>query len=155
MQQLKCEFEIFKEDDAWIAMPLGIPGATEGYTFDDAVDMACDWLKAYAEHLAARNLEVPETECGLPLEHNGTRVIVCVPVGREHIDAISASEAALLLNVSRARVSKLVFDRKLEGWKEGRNCFVTRESVVARLKDPKPKGGRPKKKRLFHMAASF
>lgn len=145
MQQLKCEFEIFKEDDAWIALPLGIPGATEGYSFNDAVDMACDWLKSYAEHLAIRNLEIPEIERGLPLEHDGVKVVVCVPVGRECIDTVTASEAARLLKVSRARVSKLVSDRKLEGWKEGRNCFVTRESVVARLNEPKPSGGRPKK----------
>lgn len=155
MRTCRCDFEVFEDDGIWLAIPLGMGGGTEGHTFDDAVKMACDWLRLNAEHIAARGMEPPEYESGLPLENDGTRVVVCVPFGREAIDTVTAAQAARMLGVSRARVSQLVKSRSLEGWVEGRNAYVTRESVVARLSEPKPVGGRPKKSRLPKLTASL
>lgn len=154
MRTYRCDFEIFEDDGMWLALPLGMDGGTQGYTFDDAVDMACDWLRLNVEHAAIRGIDLEESKRSLPLEHGGTRVVICVPMGRECIDKVTATEAARILGISKARVSALIKDRKLEGWQEGRNTYVTRESVVARLSKPKPMGGRPKK-RLPKITASL
>lgn len=141
----KREFELFKDGDMWLAMPLGMLGGTEGHNHEEAIEMACDWLRMMAEHAEIRGIELSEQKPGLPLEHGGERLIVCVQTGRELIDTVSASEAANMLGISRARVSVLVKNLKLEGWHDGRNVRVTRESVLARLRGPKAVGGRPKK----------
>ena len=60
------------------------------------------------------------------------------------VPAVTASEAAELLGVSRARVSQMLKAGLLMGFRKGRDSFITRYSVDARLRE-KPKAGRPKK----------
>ena len=60
------------------------------------------------------------------------------------VPAVTASEAAELLGVSRARVSQMLKSGLLMGSRKGRDSFITRYSVDARLRE-KPKAGRPKK----------
>jgi len=48
---------------------------------------------------------------------------------------MSASEAAEVLGVSRSRISQLIKACLLYGYRDGRNTWVTCDSVEARLKD--------------------
>lgn len=59
-------------------------------------------------------------------------------------EVVSATEAAEMLGVNRARVNQLLNSGQLEGCKVGNTWQVYRYSVEARLIE-KPKGGRPKK----------
>jgi len=52
---------------------------------------------------------------------------------------------AEVLNVSRARVAELVDDGKLDSIRIGQHRFVFLESLWARCKAEKDKGGRPRK----------
>jgi excisionase family DNA binding protein len=72
-------------------------------------------------------------------------MVIAVSTSLNEIDAVRASEAAELLGVSRARVSHMIRDNLLEGFRRGRDSYVTRDSVNARLADPRP-AGRPRKK---------
>ncbi len=56
---------------------------------------------------------------------------------------MSAAEAARALGVTRPRVTAMLASGLLDGWREGRNTWVTEASVGARLADAR-KAGRPR-----------
>ena len=140
-----CEFEIYKGERYWIAIPLGMEGATQGLTREDAIESAAEWLREEVEFAAIYGRELPSPELGLPLQHDGERVVVSVSAGRETVEKVTAAEAARILGVSRPRITQMLKSAKLVGWQEGNSTYVTRDSVIARLENPLPIGGRPKK----------
>ena len=75
---------------------------------------------------------------------SGRILLVAVEASLDTVPAVTASEAAELLGVSRARVSQMLKSGLLMGFRKGRDSFITRYSVDARLRE-KPKAGRPKK----------
>lgn len=155
MRRYTCEFEIFEDEGTWCAMPLGLDGGTQGDSFEEALENAVEWLQIMAEDAEIWGTGFPKPAFGSETRFGGERVVVSVAASRKAIDTVTAAQAARMLGVSRARVSQLVKSRSLEGWVEGRNAYVTRESVVARLSEPKPVGGRPKKSRLPKLTASL
>lgn len=139
------EFELFEDDGFICAFPFDMEGGTEGRDWRDAAEMAADWLKAELEHLLMQGSELPEATFGHLPEHEGGRVaIVAVEADLSKIRAVSASQAAEMLGVSRPRVSQMVQTGLLEGWREGRSAFVTVDSIEARLAEM-PKAGRPRR----------
>lgn len=145
MKRHICEFEIFESEGMWCALPIGLDGGTCADTRQGAIEAAVEWLEVLAEDAAIWGKELPLPVFGSPLEHCGERVVVTIHAGRELVDAVTASQAAKMLGVSRPRVSQMLKGKSLEGWRGGRNTYVTRASVIARLEDPKPAGGRPRK----------
>ncbi len=145
MKRYTYEFEIFEDSGFWCVLPFGLGGATQGNTREEAIESAAEWLQIVAEDAEIWKKELSSPVFGMPLEHGGERLIVSVVAGRETIDTVSAAQAAELLGVSRPRVSQLLNSKALEGWIEGRNTFVTVDSIMARLSEPLPVGGRPKK----------
>lgn len=140
------EFELFKEEDGWIlAFPFDFNGGTQGADVAEATEMAADWLKLEIEHRLMNGEDIPEATLGHePLREGGRILLVAIEASLDTVPAVTASEAAELLGVSRARVSQMLKAGLLKGFRKGRDSFITRYSVDARLRE-KPKAGRPKK----------
>lgn len=139
-----CEFEAVRDDDCFVMFPVGLPGATEGYGFEDAVNMAADWLKETALDYLMREEDWPSLPLGTAPARDGRMVIIAVDTSLEQVPAMTATEAARRLDVSTARVAQLCKAGSLESWKVGGTRMVSVGSVEARLAHDK-KAGRPKK----------
>lgn len=140
-----CEFELYEEEGMVTASPFGLEGGTCGSDFRDAAEMAADWLKGDADMRLMLGRDLPELPIGNEPSHGGQLLLVGVDASLDNIDALPAHEAAELLGVSRARVSQMMKSQQLFGFRKGRDAFVTRDSLRARMAE-KPKSGRPKKK---------
>ncbi|MCI8366492.1 MAG: helix-turn-helix domain-containing protein [Eggerthellaceae bacterium] len=142
--QYTYEFEMWRGERQWCIAPFDFDGATQGEDVGDACESAADWLRETIldRIMAGRPLPTPGFD-NQP-RHDGVRVIVSVDVSLDQVGRISAAEAARELGLSRPRITAMVNSGKLDGWREGRNLWVTRASVEARKADT-PKAGRPKK----------
>ena len=139
------EFELFEDEGLILAFPFDFDGGTQGSTIAEATEMAADWLKLEIEHRLMNGEVVPEATLGHePMREGGRILLVAVEASLDTVPAVTASEAAELLGVSRARVSQMLKTGQLKGFRRGRDSFITRYSVDARLRE-KPKAGRPKK----------
>jgi hypothetical protein len=139
------EFEFYEGEKFIIAEAFDLePWITQGEDIGDAVVMAADLLKSIVEHALIRKEKLPNPSYGHVPRHGGRVMVIAVSVSLSDIDAVSASEAAVRLGVSRARVSHMVRDGILEGFRKGRDSYVTTASLNARLADPR-KAGRPKR----------
>lgn len=140
------EFELFTGQDGWIiARPFDFEGATQGADVAEASEMAADWLRTEIEYRLMDSRDIPEATLGHePARKNGRNLLVAVEASLDGIPAVPASEAAKILGVSRARVSQMRKACLLQGFRKGRDTFITKDSIDARLRE-KPKAGRPKK----------
>ena len=138
------EFEIFEDEGWYLALPFDWDGGTQGTSFEDACEMAADWLRIMCEDCAMHAKELPTPTFGNEPCHGGRVVLLGIQAGLDTVRKVSASEAARLLGVTPGRVTQMLDSNKLEGWREGRRTWVTVDSVEARLAE-QPKAGRPKK----------
>lgn len=127
------EFELFESEGYVLAIPCNLDGGTEGVSYEDAAAMAADWLKGMAEHWLMTGTVVPKPVLGNAPQHGGRILLVGVEVSLAAIDAVTATEAAALLGVSRPRITQLISTGGLEGYRQGRNTYVTKASIQARL----------------------
>ena len=90
------EFEITEPDDNGLCavLPFGLPGATQGEGFDNAMEMAADWLYHTVQDMLIRGEEVPEPHFGNDSENGGKVVTVAVDVDLSRADAVTAADAA-------------------------------------------------------------
>lgn len=142
--QYTYEFEMWRGEKEWIIAAFGIDGVTQGSDVEDACDSAADLLRETVRDYLMRGEHPPAPSFGNEPEHDGIRVIVSVDASLDEVDKVSASEAARMLGVSNGRVTAMIDSGLLDGWKDGRNTWVTRDSVEARLAAPRA-AGRPKK----------
>lgn len=140
------EFEITEPDKDGLcaALPFGLPGATQGEGFDEAMEMAADWLYHTVQDDLIRGEDVPEPRFGNEPENGGRVVTIAVDVDLSRSDAVTAADAARMLGVSTARVAQMCESGKLTSWRDGSKRLILRDSVNARLAEA-PKAGRPKK----------
>ena len=138
------EFEVFTDEGFYVAIPYDLEGATQGESFEDVCLMVADWLKLTIEEYEIQGLELPTPTFGNTPRHGGTNMVFGVSAGLETIEKVTATEAALMLGVTQGRVSQMIKAAQLEGWQQGRNTYVTLDSVHARLAE-RPHAGRPKK----------
>ena len=142
--QYTYECELWRGETEWCIEPFGIAGITQGKDVEDACESAADLLReTICDHLL-RGEKPPSPSFGNAPQHEGIRVIVSVEASLNNIDKVSASEAATMLGVSRGRITAMAESGLLDAWKDGRNTWVSRASVEARLAHPR-KPGRPKK----------
>lgn len=141
-----CEFEFVQDGrfiECWPFFPGRVDG-TQGEDFDDAVEMAADWLRIIVLDHLMKGEVVPKP----PLENEPIRggriVTIAVEASLADVPAITAVEAAGLLGVSTARVTQLAKAGALDSWKVGRTRMVSIESVQLRLAEER-KAGRPSK----------
>lgn len=139
------EFELVKDGKHIAAFPYDFDGGTQGIDLAEVSEMAADWLRSEIEYRLMGNEEIPEATLGHEPEREGGRVvIVAVDVSLDSVKTVSASKAAEMLGVSNGRVSQMLKDQSLAGYRKGRDTFVTIDSITARLAES-PKAGRPKK----------
>lgn len=139
------EFEIFKGEGAWIALPVGIPGGgTQGESFEDAVRSAADWLAIQARHHLAKGLPFPECGFDAEPEYGGKMLVIAVDTSLADVPSVTAKDAAGLLGVSHARISQLCRDGLLDSWQVGRTRMVSIESIELRLAEGRG-AGRPRR----------
>lgn len=67
-------------------------------------------------------------------QYGGKVIAVAVLAGRDDIPAMTAADAARVLNVSTARVAQLCKAGKLDSWRVGATRMVSKESVEMRKK---------------------
>lgn len=134
------EFEIVRDGDLYLAFPYDLEGGTEGEGFDNLCEMVADWLKVTLEDYDMRREEPPKPTYGNKPRYGGTNMLVEVSAGRETVEKISATEAARRLGVTQGRVTQMLSAHQLDGWRDGRNTWVTLDSVNARLSDMQSAG---------------
>lgn len=138
------EFEVFKNEGFLVAYPFDFEGATQGLNEKELSLMVADWLKSEIEHRLMHHRDIPVATYGNKPQEGGRIMLVAIEASLDAINAVPAYQAAEILGVSRGRVSQMLGSCLLEGYKRGRDAFVTVESINARLKEA-PKAGRPKK----------
>jgi predicted RNase H-like HicB family nuclease len=139
------EFEILPEEQGYHAViPFDFGGATQGDGMTDTINMAADWLQVMVEHALMHRLDLPVPTYGNEPRHGGRVVNVSIEASLDTVRAVRASEAAERLGVSRGRVSQMLRDNLLEGFRKGRDTYVTLDSIERRLAD-NPGAGRPRK----------
>lgn len=137
------EFELIVDDDYIVAFPFDFEGGTQGVDYAEVAEMAADWLRCTIEGMLMDGDPIPEPTLG-HAEEGKQVLLVAIDVSLDTIDKVSASEAAEILGVTPGRISQMLKTARLIGYKDGRNTWVTRDSVNARLAES-PKAGRPKK----------
>lgn len=143
--QCVYEFELVRSGDWYVVYPFGFGGgATQGADLAEASVMAADWLKTMLSHYLMSGEPFPEPTLGHEPERGGRILVVSVEVSLDTVPTVSATEAAEMLGVGKSRVSQMVKDGLLAGYKDGRDVRVTIDSIETRKKH-KPKAGRPKK----------
>lgn len=138
------EFEIYEADGYVLADPIGMEGGTFGESFQDAVRSASDWLRETITDDLIHGRTPAGAMLGNEPKRGGRIVVVSVDCDLERVDAVTAAEAARMLNVSSARVAQMCESGKLTSWKRGSRRMVMRSSVQARI-DEQPKAGRPRR----------
>lgn len=129
------EFELYEDEGLVLAVPFGMDGGTEGPSYEEAAEMAADWLRGELEHRMMTGQPAPATGIGHEPAHGGRVLLVGVDASLADVPSVSASDAAAALGVSRARVSQMLASGMLEGWRDGRNTRVTAASLDARLSE--------------------
>lgn len=137
------EFEIARMEGVYAVIPYDFAGATQGVDYAEACEMGADWLKVTIEDYEIHGRELPVATFGNVPRHGGSNVVFAVMAGRETVEKVNATQAAQMLGVTPSRVSHMLASNLLEGWRDGRNTFVTVDSINARLAEH-PKAGRPK-----------
>ena len=143
--QRTYEFELYRGESQWIIEAYDFPLCiTQGEDVEDACESAADILKEYMHIALMGDMELPASTFGHDPQNGGVNVIVSVDTTLDAVRKVSASEAARMLGVSRSRITAMVSSHLLSGWRDGRNTWITLDSVEARMADEHP-AGRPKK----------
>ncbi|MDR1183294.1 MAG: type II toxin-antitoxin system HicB family antitoxin [Coriobacteriales bacterium] len=118
---------------------------TEGDTVDEALEMAADALETYVAALLKYDDPIPEPTFGHEVPEGGMIVAVSFETDADYIiDAVSPSEAAVMLGVSRGRVSQMIREGVLAATKGCAGTLVDAKSIEQRLASPR-RAGRPRK----------
>lgn len=126
------EFEFIPDEDWYLALPFDMEGGTQGRDLDEAVYMASDWLRLVAQDALAKGRDMPETSFGHVPRRGGTVIAIGVEVALSDVPAMTASEAARYLGVSRARITQLCKAGLLDSWRVGATRMVSVRSLDAR-----------------------
>ena len=143
--QYTHEFELRRGENQWIIEAIDLPGCiTQGEDVADACDSAADLLREMAWDKLLKGEELTNGTFGHTPQNGGVLVVVSVEATLDSIQKVSASEAARMLEVGRSRITAMLKSGLLEGWRDGRNTWITLDSINARKKDRRM-AGRPKK----------
>ena len=143
--QSTYEFELYRGKEQWIIEAYDFPACiTQGEDVEDACESAADILKEFMHDALIGGDTLPPGTFGHEPRNGGMNVIVSVDTTLDAVRKVSASEAARMLGVSRSRITAMMASNLLDGWREGRNTWITLDSIEARMEDFHP-AGRPKK----------
>lgn len=150
--QYTYEFEIYKNKRQFVAECKDFGIVTQGKNIEQAYEMSEDILKLTIEEYLMNDKPLPNPTYCTQAVNGGLIAVITVDVDIRDIKALTAKEAAKHLGVSTGRISQLVNNGLLEGFKRDGISWITIDSINARLAD-KPKKGRPSKDSK-HVASS-
>lgn len=143
--QYTHEFELRRGERQWIIEAIDLPGCiTQGEDVADACNSAADLLRETAWDALLRGEELASGTFGHKPPNGGILVVISVEATLSSIPKVPASEAARMLGVGRSRITAMLKSGLLDGWRDGRNTWVTLDSVNARKTDRRTPG-RPKR----------
>lgn len=130
------EFEFFDGGGGYVdAVPCPpLEGATFGDNLEDAVASAADWLKETLFDSLMGYCELPAMSFGHKPENGGQIIAVAIDCDLKDVPAMTASDAAKELDMSRVCVDQLIKAGLLESWDDGSERIVSKTSVEARKK---------------------
>lgn len=127
-----------------------LPGCfTYGDSRMEAISQAADAMKTYVASLLHHGEAVPAST-PVQAPSGSESVAVFFETDDTYVvpgERMSAAEASRVLGVSPGRVTHMIESGVLDGYREGRRTWVTKESVERRLADS-PRPGRPRKDAL-------
>ncbi len=135
------------DEDGYSVEVPNLPGCfTYGDTYEDAVYMAADAMKTYVASLLMDGKQPPRyTKYDCP---NGSECVnVFFETEQDYVidgETVSAAQAARDLGVSKGRITQMLDAGLLEGYRDGRQTYISVNSIAARKKEA-PKAGRPRK----------
>jgi len=148
MARFIYEILLTPEDNAsaWNVSVPDLPGClTFGDDFDDAVTQAADALMTYIASSLKNGDRLPSPVFGHLAPVDGKVIALAVDVDASYIvDGVSPSEAALMLGVSRGRVSQMIKAGTLTTFEHAGEKVVDLASIRTRLAAPRL-AGRPRK----------
>ena len=118
---------------------------SQGDTVDEALEKAADALMTHVAALLKYGDEIPNPIFGHRVPKGGRVVAISFETDASYIiDAVSPSEAAAMLGVTRSRVSQMIRDGVIDAHKAAGMTWVDLASINARLASPRG-AGRPRK----------
>lgn len=146
MERFVYQAMLHPEDDVYRVEIPDLPGCLSfGRTYREAIEMGIDAMKTYIAALMACGDPIPEARFGLE-RPEGLPVVLCVETDESYIvegDVVSAAQAARDLDISPSRVTHMIRDGILVGYRQGRRTYVTKESIRRRKESP-GHAGRPR-----------
>lgn len=130
------EFEFYTAESTNQAMvePLGFEqDALPIDGLSEAVEAAHEWLTSRIDDVLVQQRVPRKEELGGAAKHNGYVFSVGVTRSLGSIPAVTASDAATMLGISRSRVAQLCAAGALESWKEGAHRMVSMRSLESRM----------------------
>lgn len=137
------EFEFYASDGYIIASPCDMDGGTFGDDLDDAIESAADWLFETATCDMAAGRDTQGGTFGHEPQNGGKIIALAVSADLREVEAVTAADAARMLDISTARVSQMCADGVLPSWIQGTHRMIRLDSVKSRM-DKHPRAGRPK-----------
>lgn len=130
------EFELYSPDgkNSMVLQPLGSEEASWLVSdLDEALGDATRWLADKVDRSIASRDALMLPACSGIARHGGRVVTIAIERSAMGVPAITASDAASLLGITRARIGQLCRAGTLESWKEGAHRMVSLRSVQERM----------------------
>lgn len=139
MQEFVYQAFVSSEDDGGYSVEFpDLPGClTCGDTFEESIFMAADAAKTWLASRMVHNEPIPSAS-RRKAPASTESVYVFIETEPEYIvrgEAVTASEAARMLNVSPGRITQMIDAGILEGYRSERRTFVSKASVKQRLQN--------------------
>ncbi|MDR2106212.1 MAG: type II toxin-antitoxin system HicB family antitoxin [Coriobacteriales bacterium] len=138
---------VSKDEDSYLLEVPDLPGCfTWADSIEDVVRKAPDALETHVGSYLAAAEPVPPATFGHEAGPSETLIVVAFDATAASVGApcVMASTAAQRLGVTPARISHLLRDGKLEGYRTGRETMITVASIERYERTPR-KSGRPRK----------
>ena len=84
------EFEVFMDEGWYLALPYDWQGGTQGKTFEEACEMAADWLRVMCEDCAMHDKEFTKPTFGNDPRNGGRVVLIGIEAGRATVSKVTA-----------------------------------------------------------------
>jgi len=145
MARYLYEVELRPDEDGYSVRVPDLDGCfTQGSTVHEALSMAADALMTYVAALLENGNAIPEPTFGHTEPIGGKVVALSFETDADYvIDAVSPAEAAVMLGVSRGRVSQMMRDGILDVYEHAGERKIDLVSINARLASPH-NPGRPR-----------
>lgn len=105
-----------------------------GDTLEEVYSSIIDGLETHIESLVVYGMDIPKATFGNKPSEGETISVVSFYINADVVGGyVSATEAAKILGVTKARVSHMIRDGILEAYRKDSSTYVTKNSIEKRL----------------------